>query len=127
MATVNARGFTLLETVVALGILSMVVVGILASFAVQGATNTRSEQRIEASIVAEQVLEFLRLDDPELMPTSGAVGPQLVTLNGRGYEVYTHFCTKAEYCQDTARHLLVEVFLNGRRIYDVETIFTQMR
>ena len=127
MATVNQRGFTLIESLVALAILSMVVVGVMGSFSVQIVANTASEQRMEATNAAEQVIEFLRLDDPELMPNSGTVGPQLVTLNNRGYEVYTKFCTRAEYCNATARHLLVEVFLDGRRVYDVETIFTQMR
>jgi len=71
-------------------------------------------------------MEFLRLDDPETMPDSGTTGPQLVTLNGREYEVYTSYCTKSGYCDDTARHLLVQVFLDGREVYDVETIYTQL-
>lgn len=121
------RGFTLVETLVAMGILSMVVVGVLASFMVQSASNTRSEQRTEAVAVAEQTLEFLRLDDPETMPDSGTTGPQLVNLNGREYEVYTSYCAQSGYCSDTARHLVVQVFLNGREVYDVETIYTQLR
>ena len=127
MATLNERGFTLVESLVALAVLSMVVVGVLGAFSVHSLANTASERRMEATNAAEQVIEFLRLDDPELMPSTGTVGPQLVTLNRRGYEVYTQFCTRAEYCTDTSRHLLIEVFLDGRRVYDVETIFTQMR
>ena len=127
MAPLKEGGFTLIESLVATGILSMIVVGIMASFMVQSASNTRSEQRMEATAVAAQTMEFLRLDDPETMPDSGMIGPQLVNLNDREYEVYTSYCTKNNYCDDSSRHLLIQVFLDGREVYDVETVYTQLR
>ena len=72
MATVSDRGFTLAETLIALGILSIVVVGVLAAFSVQSATNSRSEQRTEATAAAAQVVEFL-LKDPSPLVRRAAV------------------------------------------------------
>jgi prepilin-type N-terminal cleavage/methylation domain-containing protein len=123
----NERGFTLAEALVSLVILAVTSTAIMTSFMAQTTSNTRSEHRVAAAKAAEQVLESLRMDDPGSMPSSGVVGPQLVTVNERQFEVFVSYCANPNLCDTRARHLLVEMYLNGRRVYDVETVFTQLR
>ncbi len=123
----SERGFSLVETLVAVALLAFLSTGILTAFSSQAASSGRNERRLAATAAAEQVLEFYRMDDPELMPTSGSVGPVVVAANTQEFEVFTLFCTRPTFCTDTARQLVVEVYSGPTKVYDVETVFTQVR
>jgi hypothetical protein len=88
--------------------------------------NHRSEERSGAVRAIEQVMESLRMQDPASLPDTGSSPPQLVVVGGREFEVVTHYCVKPEYCDTSARHLEVEVSHEGRKIYAIETIYTQL-
>lgn len=122
-----SRGATLVEALVALAILGVALTGILPSFITQLQSNTRSEERTSAVIAAQLVMDFHRLEQPRDMPTNGASAPQLITIGGLEYEVITRYCVQPVYCNDEARHLLVEVNRRGRKIFDVQTVYTQLR
>ena len=127
MARLNERGFSLTEALVAVAILAMVAVGVLPAFMTHMDANSRNELRSGAISAAQERLEALRLVDPSGLPTSGSTDPQLVTVDGREFEVVTHYCERTEYCQsDASRALRVEVRFDGRTIYDVETVYTQL-
>jgi type II secretory pathway pseudopilin PulG len=121
------RGATLVEALVALAILGVALTGILPSFITQLQSNTRSEERTSAVVAAQLVMDFHRLEDPEAMPTTGTSAPQLVTIGGLEYEVTTRYCVEPAFCGDESRHLVVEVHRLGRKIFDVETVYTQLR
>jgi prepilin-type N-terminal cleavage/methylation domain-containing protein len=123
----SARGFTLAEALVAIALLAVTATAITTSLLVQTAANSRSENRLAAAKAAEQILETLRMNDPESMPSSGIVGPQLVTVNRRPFEAFISYCANPSLCSARARHISVELRLHGTRIYDVETVFTQLR
>lgn len=127
MVVKDVRGFTLVEAIVAVAILTVMIVAVLSGFASQTASNARSERRTAAVSAAEQAIEFLRMEDPATMPDTGVVGPQAIVVNDRQYEVYTRFCVDTTLCKEHVRHITVEVQLDGSKIYDVETVFTQLR
>ena len=122
----NEKGFSLLEVTAAVGLISIAAIGILPSFMVHLQSNTRSEIRAGAVLAVEQTMEGLRLVDPATLPDSGQSAPQLITIGERSYTVVTSYCVKSDFCDTNARHLEVEVFHGGRRIYGVETVYTQL-
>lgn len=125
--TGGEKGATLVEALVALVILGVALAGILPSFTTQLHSNARCEQRSGAVSAAQQVLDALRLEDPAAMPMIGTSAPQLIMVGELQYEVITRYCADNTYCNTESRHLIVEVQRDGRTIYDVETIYTQLR
>jgi len=124
---VRERGFSLTEALIALGILAVVAVSVLPAFMTHVGANSRNELRSSAVSAAQERLEALRLENPAGMPDSGSSAPQLVTVDGRRLEVVTHYCERAEFCtDDRSRHIRVEVRVDGRTVYDVETVYTQL-
>ena len=123
----NARGATFVEALVAIFIVGLAAAAMLPAFMTQLDANTRSGERTGAVSAAEIELEELRLDDPELMSSSGSSSPKMIVVGDHAYEVVTHYCERSELCGDTTRHIRVEVRLNGEMIHDVQTVFTQLR
>jgi prepilin-type N-terminal cleavage/methylation domain-containing protein len=124
------RGFSLVEAVVAVAILGLAVTAVLPAFLTQLDANTRSGLRSVAAGIAAERLEALRSADPTGLPTGGAPETQAVAVDGRGYELRTTYCGEPLYCPPTspgARHIRVEVWLDGRRLFDAETVFTELR
>ncbi len=127
MAALNdQRGFTLVEAVTAIGILGLVMVGILMSFTTQMHANTRSEARTGAISAAQIRMEDLRRDDPASLPNVGQSAPQVHMVGNLRYEVITLYCSRPTYCDTASRHLIVEVYHQGRKVYEVETVYTQL-
>ncbi|MCP3982236.1 MAG: hypothetical protein GY716_23265 [bacterium] len=121
----NIRGFTLLEAVVALGLLLLVTLALLPAFLTQMDAGTHSATQSEAVTASQQVLEALRLEEISTLPSTGSASPETVTVGQADYEVTTHFCVRSEFCDGTTRHLVVEVKHEGTKVYDVETVFTE--
>ena len=125
--TVGPRGFTLGEALIALALVAMVAVAVMPVFVAHMDANTRDEIRTGAVGAAQQRLEALRLEAPASMPESGSTAPQLVDVDGRTYEVVTHYCELDGYCEkNRSRHIRVEVRIHGKTIYDVETVYTEL-
>jgi len=124
---VNHRGFTLLEALVAMGLLAIMLAGVVPVFFSLMATNTRNEARSGAVAVAQQVMEELRQQDPATMPESGTLGPQVVAVDRRKFEVTRFYCLSSEYCDDSSRHVLIEVRYGGRTFFSAESVLTQLR
>lgn len=119
-------GLSFIEVMVALAILGVVLAGVIPSFLSYVELNARSEQRSEAVRLVEERLESLRLVNPQTLPSSGSQD-SIETRNGRAYTVRTTYCAEASLCSINSRHIRVEVFLNGRKVYAAETVFTGLR
>jgi prepilin-type N-terminal cleavage/methylation domain-containing protein len=124
---VNGKGFTLLEVLVAMGLLGMLLAGVVPVFFSLMAVNTRNEERSGAVAAAQQVLEELRQQDPGTLPDSGSTGPHVVPVDRRAFEVTNWYCLASEYCDDNSRHVLIEVRYGGRTFFSAESVLTQLR
>lgn len=123
----SCRGFTLVESLVAMAIIGLIAVAIVPAFLTQLDSNARSEVRTGSIAAAQQILEDLRIPDPGTLPPAGAAGPVAVVVGDHVFDVVVHYCLTESYCDDASRHLKVEVFHKGRKTYDAETVYTQLR
>jgi len=123
----NQRGLTLIEGLIALGLLSIALISLLPTFQTLIDANTFSEERSNSLAAAQEVMEALRHQDPASLPDSGSSGIQVVTIGNQEYEVVTHFCQRDEYCGPDVRHIVVEVSYAGKVVYAIETVFTRLR
>ena len=120
----NARGFTLLEVLLALGMLGIVMVVVIPAFFAYLEANTRNEIRSGAVAAAQQVMETLRQQDPASLPSSGSSAIELVNVGAREFEAVTQYCVESGFCNATSRHLMVEVSFGGAIVYTVESVFS---
>jgi len=121
------RGFTLLEVMVAMAIFALVAGAMLPAFLTHLKFNVAAEERNGAMAATRQILEELRLEDPESLPSSGSSGPQDIAAGERSYQVTLYYCRKPLLCSTRSRHLEVEASYRGQILYDVETVFTRLK
>jgi type II secretion system protein I len=129
MDLASGRGLTLVETLVALALLSVMALAVLPAFTSHADTNTRCEARADAVTLAQRQLEALRGRALSTMPASAATESATVAAGGRSYEVETHFCLDDQFCPPASpgsRHLTVEVYYQGQRLYDAATVYTEL-
>lgn len=122
------KGFTLLETVVALTLFLIMIAGFSQAVASQVTHGRNSDIRAKAAMAAQFFLDDLRSEDPATLPTSGAGTTETVTIDDKEFEVTPEYCTEIAYCTSAnIRHILVSVVHNGNDIYSVETVYTRLR
>ncbi len=121
-------GFTLLEVMAAMLVFGLVLGGMAPVFGSVLKRNSDMEIRGGSIAAAQQVLDTLRLTDPNLLPSSGSSPTQTITIDGRDYLVTTTFCLEASFCSSAnTRHITVGVTYKGEATFAVETVFTQLR
>ena len=124
---VNERGTTLVEALFAIAILGFAVSGIMGGLMTLVDASGNSEDRSMAIPASQQVLEALRLQDPELdMPDSGSDPPQTITVGSQQFQAIVHYCLNQTYCTTTSKHVTVDLYVDGMKVYDVETVFTKL-
>jgi prepilin-type N-terminal cleavage/methylation domain-containing protein len=124
---VNERGFSLVESLCALAILLVALVGVVPTFYVLVNVDTLSERRSMAVAAAQQVMEALRQASPSSLPSSGSSAVQTVSVGRNDYEVTAHYCTRSAFCSADSRHIVLEVSFGGRNVYIVETVYTRLQ
>jgi prepilin-type N-terminal cleavage/methylation domain-containing protein len=122
----NSKGFTLLEALIALGILGVTLVALIPAFQMLMDANSLSEERSNALAAAQEVVEGLRHEDPASLPSSGSSAVQAISVGAHEYEVVTHYCQDTTYCGSDSRHIVVEVSFAGKDVYAIETVFTRL-
>jgi prepilin-type N-terminal cleavage/methylation domain-containing protein len=122
----NDKGFTLIESLVALAILGITLAALVPAFQSFLDANSVSEQRSNALAAGQQAMEALRHVDPASLPTSGSSSPQIVTVGEHEFEVVTTYCLDSSYCGTGTRHITMDVAFAGKDIYTLETVFTRL-
>ncbi len=124
---VNERGTTLVEALFAIAILGFAVSGIMGGLMTLVDASGNSEDRSMAIPASQQVLEALRLQDPDVdMPDSGSDPPRTITVGSQPFQAIVHYCLNETYCTTTSKHVTVDLYVDGMKVYDVETVFTKL-
>ena len=126
----KTRGLSIVEVVIALVILTIVLAGLLPSFIGNLQINNRTELRGTAVSIAERELEQYRRQNltniSNTQTTSPTPNPKDVPQDGRTYQVNTRFCVDTTRCSGNARQVVVQVNYQGSKLYEVETVYTQL-
>jgi type II secretory pathway pseudopilin PulG len=137
-------GFTLTEAMVGLVMFAAAIGGLLPIMMVSRAFTLKSDSRIGASAVAQQIMDTLRQADVTLLPSSGIVtklpsNESIASLSYKGklYSATITYCETSTYCDTTTRHLKVKVYQDGNTaatpthtedpVYQLETVYTRLQ
>ncbi|MFN8391224.1 MAG: type II secretion system protein [Bdellovibrionota bacterium] len=119
----DAHGFTLLEVLVALGILVTMISVASSMFMFNLRNNMRTQLQYEAIQAAQAVLDELRLVD---VKTLTGTKNEDITIGKRTYAVAVRYCELDEYClSDDIKHITVAVTYNDQQIYETDTVFSK--
>ena len=126
----KTRGFSLVEALIALSILSVVIASIAPLFITFSQTNLKSQRRTEAIAVAQIVVDELRQKPfnewPASYPDAASLGARSSGKEDNLYDTKILYCTdELPLCDSGARHTRVEVMKDGETYYQVETVYTQ--
>jgi Tfp pilus assembly protein PilV len=123
----SETGVSMMELMVALVLFGIMSLGVCKAFLTHLRFNTNAEIRTSAMMAAQLRLDALRLEDPASMASSGTTS-QNITIGDYIFQVRTTYCSPSTYCTSAnTRHITVEVRKNNQRIYDVDTVFSQLR
>lgn len=121
-------GFTILEVIVAMGMLGVVLVSTGNAFISISGQNSAMEVRSAAINAAQMTLDDLRQQSPTSLPDSGSAAPTTVTVENKEFTVLVHFCRNTDFCTSAStRHIVVEVEHKTKEVFSVETVYTQLR
>ncbi len=122
------RGFTLVEAIVGLVMFAALLGGLFPLIMVSRAYTLKSDSRIGASAVAQQIMDTLRQQDIATLPTSGTVTTlptatqdSLASLpyKGKIYSATITYCQNSALCSNDPQgkpdtvHLIVSVYQDG--------------
>jgi prepilin-type N-terminal cleavage/methylation domain-containing protein len=119
-------GFTIIEAIIAILILGVALSFIIPAFIANLQINSRSEKRTYAVAAAQQVLENLRLENPQNLPSSGSGAAVNVLIGGNQYVVTPSYCTIANLCTSTSKYIRVDVTFDSKILYSAETVFAKI-
>lgn len=122
----NEKGFSLVESLVALAILGITLAALVPAFQAFLDANSVSEERSNALAAGQQAMEMMRHKDPSSLPSSGSSAAQIITVGAHEFEVIAHYCVKPSYCGTDTRHVVMDVGFAGKDIYEIETVFTRL-
>jgi Tfp pilus assembly protein PilV len=122
----NERGMSFVEALLAMAILAIAATTLLGAFVALVHTSTFTEERSKAIPASQQILEALRHEDPGSLPVSGSSSVQTVAVGTDEFQAIVHYCRNAAFCTATSRHVTVDIFFGGTKVYDVETVFTRL-
>lgn len=117
-------GFTLVEALVALGLMGVILSALLPTFANNLRINTESELRTDAVQVAQVELDRLRA--LSTWPATGSTTTVVTELATYETELTHALYCAGGTCFQGAREVTVEVRHRGRVLYRVTTVFTSL-
>lgn len=120
-------GFTLFEVLIAFTLFSLVAGVMAPTFVSQLKFTHSAEVRTGAYAAGAQVLDDLRVQNPETMPTTGTDATRTVVAGKHTFEVTVSYCPVTTYCTARSRQITAAVSYNNQEVYSVTTVFTRLR
>ena len=123
----NEKGFTMLEVLVSLTIFAIISTGLAQAYVVQLRSNTGSEIRAQGVQAVQRALDQLRTQDITALPTSGTGSAENIVVDGKTFAVTVTYCPIATYCSTSQRSVRARATFRNKIIYEVDTVFAQLR
>lgn len=122
-------GFSLMEVLVAVAILSITTASLTSGFVNNSKMNTKSEIKTEAIQVAQMILDELRVNRMVSLGLTGMLTYDY-EMGDRSYQIDVELCAAPQYCPPvttpSTRHLTVNVSYEGNHIYEIQTVYTDL-
>lgn len=120
------KGFTLIETLLALLIFGIAVSIMIPFFYEQKLKNNNSKIRTEAVAFSQEILDGLRQQDVANLPITGNQ-TRTKAVMGEDYTATITYCEVAANCSDSSRQIKLQIGHYGKTVYEVETVFTRLQ
>jgi prepilin-type N-terminal cleavage/methylation domain-containing protein len=120
------KGFSLMEVLVTLVIITLVSSGIFQSLLLNIRQTRDTFYRSQAVLAAQEYLDQLRMLDPHTIPQSGQVNTS-VDIADREFDIEVTHCATQEFCTPNTRHIELDVFYRGKKRFHVETVYTKLK
>lgn len=123
-----ACGFTLIEVLVAIAIVALALATASSSLITNMKANKTGARVFEGAQAAQTVIDELRYTDVSALPESGTDEVRHVQIDAlKTYDVYVTYCNDPTHCtSEDVRQISLRVELDGKKIYETETVFTQL-
>ena len=124
----NEAAFSLIEVLAALFVVSFTALPFAYAYQTHFDFNTQSERQSGTALAAQIVLDKLRAEDFTLIPRSGNGATEQVKIGHTNYTVQLGYCKMGKYCtSNSVREIRCTVLLNGNKVYEVDTVYSQLR
>ena len=124
----NEAAFSLVEVLAALFVVSFSALPFAYAYQTHFEFNTKSERQSGAALAAQIALDKLRAEDFSLIPKSGNGTPQVIKIGRTNYSDQLGYCKLGKYCtSNSVREVRCTVSLNGKKEYEVDTVYSQLR
>ncbi len=120
-------GFTLIEVLVAVALFGIVTAGMVPAFLVYLKQNVNAQIKTEAAMAAQQKLDELRVEDPSDLPSSGSDPIETIKVGDHDFDILVTYCADPSYCALDTKQISVEVNYKEKRVYALQTVYTDLR
>jgi len=120
------KGFTLIETLVALLIFGIAVAIMIPLFYEQRLKNNTSQIRTEAVAFSQEILDGLRQQDVANLPATGSQ-TRTKAVMGENYTATITYCEVPANCSDSSRQIKLQINRYGTIVYEMQTVFTRLQ
>lgn len=116
-------GFTLIEALVAMVVLTVVLSCVIPMFLGNTRMNTQSERRARAASAVENVLDDLRA---QTINTRSGTQDVSTVVGGQTFTVRLTYCRLPQLCTDNSRMVTATALLGAVSYYEAETVFSEV-
>lgn len=113
----SEKGITLLETVLALALLSVISLSFLSGLATTSSSRALAEERVSAKILAEDQMEHIKQQ---------AYTENYTTIDPAGFEGYSTNVTVEDFYYNLQK-ITITVYHHGDEVYTLETFKVKRR
>lgn len=127
LSITGESAFTLIEILFALVLFGIATAAIYPAFHGHIRFNNFSEMRSASYSAAQILLDDLRLEEPSVLPSSGSDPAVDIQVGTKTFSVVASYCEDTTYCDTETRYITARVSYQGEQIYEVSTVYTELR
>ena len=122
----RTEGFTLIETLVTISVITIGIMGILALMSSVFSVNQKADTQGQAVQLAQREFDALKRTALSYIPATGTAD-STVNYTGRDFIVRKRYCVTAAYCNADQRSVQLDILMGNTVMFTGETVLTELR